>query len=179
MRPKSIILGLCGSSGSGKTQTCLKLVKELRAEGIECGGFVSPAVFEGALKTAIRVQWLESGQERVLLTPVTEESQQTVGRWQIQPDAFEWINRNLANLKECQAFFCDEIGPLEVLQGKGWINALEILDERRYALNVVTFRPTLRDFFNQRYPDMTIYDLESTDNYEKIVRYVKKIFGIA
>ena len=179
MKAKAAILGLCGSSGSGKTRTCLNLVKELRAKGIQCCGFVSPAVFEEIQKVAIKVQWLESGQEIILMTPVTEESHQTVGRWQIQPDAFEWINHNLADLKECQAFFCDEIGPLEVLQGKGWIKALEILDERKYTLNVVTFRPTLRDYFSQRYPDMMIYDLESTDEDGKIIRYFNENFGIA
>ena len=178
METKSTIVGLCGFSGSGKTQTCLKLIKELRAEGIQCGGFISPAVFEETKKTAIKVQWLESGQEQVLMTPYTEESQQTVGRWQICPDAFEWVDQKLADLKDCQAFFCDEIGPLEVLQGKGWIKALEILDERKYALNVVTFRPTLRDFFSQRYPEMVVYDLESTDNDEKVLRDIKDIFGI-
>ena len=178
MKPKTVIVGLCGFSGSGKTRFCQKIVTELRAEGVQYGGFISPAVFEGTQKTAIKVQWLESGQEWVLMTPVTKESQQTVGRWQIQPEVFERINRNLADLKECQAFFCDEIGPLEVLQGKGWIKALEILDESKFSLNMVTFRPTLREYFTQRYPDMMIIDLEISDDDEKIVRYIKEIFGI-
>lgn len=179
MESKSTIVGLCGFSGSGKTQTCLNLVKELRAEGIQCCGFVSPAVFEDTKKTAIKVQWLESGDERVLMTPVTEESQFTVGRWQIHANAFEWIDRKLSDLKECRAFFCDEIGPLEVEQGKGWIKALEIVDDRKCELSIFSFRPTLRDFFSQRYPDMTIYDLEGIDDDAKVIRYVKEIFGIA
>ena len=178
MKPTSTIIGLCGSSGSGKTHTCQKLVQELCAGNVLCCGFVSPAVFEGTQKTAIKVQWLENGDERVLMTPVTEESQLTVGRWQIQPNAFEWINQNLAELKGCQAFFCDEIGPLEVLQGEGWIKALEILDERKYALNVVTFRPTLRDFFLQRYPEMYVFDLDSKGDDEKVIKDVKDLFGI-
>jgi nucleoside-triphosphatase THEP1 len=179
MKARKTIIGLCGSSGSGKTQTCKKLVKVLRGVNKQCCGFVSPAVFEGSKKTAIKVQWLESGDERVLMTPVTEESQLTVGRWQIHQDAFEWIDQKLSDLKECRAFFCDEIGPLEVEQGKGWIKALEIADKRKYSLNVVTFRPTLRDYFCQRYPDMMIYDLESEFDDERIAKDVKEIFGIA
>jgi len=179
MKARKTIIGLCGSSGSGKTQTCKKLVQALRGVNIQCCGFVSPAVFEGSKKTAIKVQWIESGDERVLMTLITEESQFTVGRWQIHQDAFEWIDQKLTCLKECQAFFCDEIGPLEVEQGKGWIKALEIVDKRKYSLSVVTFRPTLRDYFSQRYPDMMIYDLESEFDDEKIAKNVKEIFGIA
>ena len=178
MEFKSTIIGLSGSSGSGKTQTCQKLVKALRAEGLQCCGFVSPAVFVGTDKTAIKVRWLENDTERLLMTPLTEESQLVVGRWQIHLDAFEWINRNLADLKGCQAFFCDEIGPLEVLQGKGWIKALDIVDERKYALNVITFRPSLRDYFKQRFRDLVIYDLDNQGDDEKAIRDVNNLFGI-
>jgi nucleoside-triphosphatase THEP1 len=178
MNPKAAIIGLCGSSGSGKTLTCQRLVQELRNVNVNCCGFVSPAVFEGTTKTAIKVKSLESGDEQVLMTPVTAESQLTVGRWQIHPDAFEWIDKMLTSLKVCQAFFCDEIGPLEVLERKGWIKALEIVDERKFDLNVLTFRPSLRDFFLKRYPEMTIYDLDTSGNYEKVICDVKSLFGI-
>src|SRR5690606_17150385 len=137
MRAESVIIGLCGSSGSGKTLTCLKLIHELRSAKITCCGFVSPAVFEESQKTTIKVRWLESDQERVLMTPATQTSQLTFGRWQIFPETFDWINQKLAGLKDCQAFFCDEIGPLEVLEGKGWIKALEILNKMECELKVV------------------------------------------
>ena len=178
MTSKATIIGLCGSSGSGKTLACQKLVQELRTGNVACCGFISPAVFEGSRKTAIKVQWLHSGDERILMTPVTEESQLTVGRWQIHPDAFEWINKKLTSLTVCQAFFCDEIGPLEVLERKGWIKALEIVDERKFDLNVLTFRPSLRDFFSKRYPEMTIYDLDNLGNDEMVICDVKSLFGI-
>ena len=179
MKPKASIVGLCGSSGSGKTQTCQKLVQELRAEGVQCGGFVSPALFEGTQKTAIKVQWLESGDERILMTLSKLDSKLTLGKWQIHPEAFEWVDQKLIDLEECQAFFCDEIGPLEVEQGKGWTKALEIVDERKCELSVITFRPALRDFFSQRYPDMIIYDLDSKVDDDKITKDLKKFFGIA
>ncbi len=178
MEPKSTIIGLSGFSGSGKTQTSQKLVRILRAGGFQCCGFVSPAVFEGINKTAIKVKWLENDTEQLLMTPMTEESQLTIGRWQIHVDVFEWINRNLADLKECQAFFCDEIGPLEVLQGKGWIKALDIVDERKYELNVITFRPSLRDYFRQRFPDLVVYDLDNQGDDEKAIRDVINLLGI-
>ena len=179
MKPGKTIIGLCGSSGSGKTQTCQNLVQELRLGNIQCSGFVSPAVFEGTTKTAIKVKWLESGDERVLMTLSKEDSETTIGKWQIHPDAFEWIDQKLTDLKRCQAFFCDEIGPLEVEQGKGWIKALEIVDERKCVLTVISFRPTLRDFFSQRYPDITIFDLDSKVDNDKITKDLKKFFGIA
>ena len=178
MNPKAAIIGLCGSSGSGKTLACQKIVKGLRNGNVHCCGFVSPAVIEGSTKKAIKVKWLESGEERVLMTPLTEESQLTVGRWQIHPDAFEWIYKELTSLKVCQAFFCDEIGPLEVLERKGWIKALEIVDERKFDLNGLTFRPSLRDFFTKRYREMAIYDLDNLGNDEMVICDVKSLFGI-
>lgn len=178
MEAKSKILGLCGFSGSGKTQTCLNLVKELRAKGIQCCGFVSPAVFNGTKKTAIKVQWLESGDERILMTPATEASQLTVGKWQMHPEVFEWIDQKLTDLCPGRVFFCDEIGPLEVLEGKGWIKALDVVDEGQYELNVITFRPSLREYFQQRYPEMTIFDLDKHTEDQNCIRVAKKIFGI-
>ncbi len=112
------------------------------------------------------------------MTPATQTSQLTFGRWQIFPETFDWINQKLAGLKDCQAFFCDEIGPLEVLEGKGWIKALEILNKMECELKVVTFRPSLREFFDQRFPEMKIYDLDIQNEDEKVIRDVKGIFGI-
>jgi len=67
---------------------------------------------------------------------------------------------------------------LEVLERKGWIKALEIVDERKFDLNVLTFRPSLRDFFLKRYPEMTIYDLDNSGNDEMVICDVKSLFKI-
>ncbi len=112
------------------------------------------------------------------MTPNTQASQEIIGKWQIYPEAFEWINQKLKDVHDCQAFFCDEIGPFEVLQGKGWIQALEILDERRFVLSLITFRPSLRQFFEQRYPDMIIYDINDVDCSESVITQIKHLFGI-
>jgi len=178
MKSEPVVIGLCGSSGSGKTLTCQKLIQELRSANIACCGFISPAFFEETKKSAIKVQWLESGEERTMLIPATETSQHTIGRWQILPEVFEWISQKLEDMQGCQAFFCDEIGPLEVLQAKGWIKALDIVDERRCEINVITFRPSLKEYFCQRYPAMILYDLEIAGDDVKIVKDVKHLIGI-
>lgn len=176
LKPK--IVGLCGSSGSGKTLTCQKMVAELRSAGVACCGFISPAVCEKTEKTAIKVQWLESGEEHILLSSVTSDSQLKFGRWQIHPDSFDWINHKLESLQECKAFICDEIGPLEVLEGKGWVKALDVLDERKIILSVTSFRPSLRGYFEQRYPDMTIYNLDLPGGHEKVMMDIRNILSI-
>jgi len=176
LKPK--IVGLCGTSGSGKTLTCQKMVAELRSAGVACCGFISPAVFEKTEKTAIKVQWLESDEERILLSSVTPESQLRFGRWQIHPDVFDWINHKLESLQYCKVFLCDEIGPLEVLEGKGWVGALDFVEERKFELAVTTFRPSLREYFEQRFQNMTIYDLDQPGSHEKVMMDVRKIFSI-
>jgi len=176
LKPK--IVGLCGTSGSGKTLTCQKMVAELRSAGVACCGFISPAVFEKTEKTAIKVQWLESGEEHILLSSVTPESQLRFGRWQIHPDVFDWINHKLESLQYCKVFLCDEIGRLEVLEGKGWVGALDFVEERKFELAVTTFRPSLREYFEQRFQNMTIYDLDQPGSHEKVMMDVRKIFSI-
>lgn len=178
MTPVSSIIGLCGFSGTGKTRTCQSLIKDLESSGIGICGFISPAVFEESEKTAIKVRWLESNEEKVLMTLASASSQVTFGKWQVFPETFDWINLKVDDLQGCQAYFCDEIGPLEVLEGKGWIKALNIVDERCCTLSVITFRPTLRDFFSQRYPEMTIVDLEGDGVERQVSQLVKDIFGI-
>jgi len=178
MTPKPKIVGLCGTSGSGKTLTCQKMVAELRSAGVGCCGFISPAVFEKTEKTAIKVQWLESGEEHILLSSVTPESQLRFGRWQIHPDVFDWINHKLESLQYCKVFLCDEIGPLEVLEGKGWVGALDFVEERKFELALTTFRPSLREYFEQRFTEMTIYDLDQPGTREKVMTVVRNMFGI-
>lgn len=178
MNLNPLVIGLCGTSGSGKTLTCQRLVKELSSEKLTSCGFISPAVFENSEKTAIKVQWLESGEERVLLTPLTDASKLAVGRWQIYPDAFAWIAQNLKDLQACQVFICDEIGPHEVVEGKGWVQALDIVEEGKFGLSVITFRPSLREYFEHRFPHMTIYDLDHKGNHESVILDAKKFLGI-
>lgn len=75
-------------------------------------------------------------------------------------------------------FMCDEIGPLEVLEGKGWVGALDFVEERKFELAVTTFRPSLREYFEQRFQNMTIYDLDQPGSHEKVMMDVRKIFSI-
>jgi nucleoside-triphosphatase THEP1 len=121
---------------------------------------------------------LQSGEERVLMTSATESSQMTFGRWQIHPDAFEWIGEKLKDFENCKVFFCDEIGPLEVLEDKGWIKALDIVNQREEGVSVITFRPSLQAYFQQRYPDMTLYNLDTENDNDKAVIDIKYFFGI-
>jgi len=44
---------------------------------------------------------------------------------------------------------------------------MDIVDERKYELNVITFRPSLRDYFRQRFPDLVVYDLDNHGDDEK------------
>lgn len=173
------LIGLCGLSGSGKTKTCQSLIKLLRDSEVDCSGFISPAVFDNDTKRSIDVLWIKSGERRELLTQVKETSQQFIGRWEINSQAFEWVEQKLNQFEYCQVFFCDEIGPLEIEQGKGWVKALEILREGNFGLGVVTFRPSLEGYFWHHFSDMVLFHLNSEGDANDAIDRVISILDIS
>lgn len=178
MKLPSRLIGLCGPSGSGKTLTCQRLIDDLQRGGIDCCGFISPAVFQGSLKTAIEVLWLETGQKVLLMTAKDVASKTFIGRWQINPEAFDWVNQLLTKAKPCSVLFFDEIGPLEVEQGEGWVRALDILGDGHFLAGIVTFRPALESYFRQRFQDMTIFKIEDAQSAERAICEIKPMLGI-
>jgi nucleoside-triphosphatase THEP1 len=50
----------------------------------------------------------------------------------------------------CDVLVVDELGPLELIHGKGWIVALDILQARNYRAALVVVRPCLLENFQAR-----------------------------
>ena len=50
----------------------------------------------------------------------------------------------------------DEIGPLELDRGRGWVNALDVLCAGQFGLAVVVVRPSLVDAFRAAMGDVPL-----------------------
>jgi len=144
---------ISGPSGSGKTTFCLDLHQRVVSEGMRPGGFISPGVFHAGRKVGIDVLNVWSGEQRRLANRYYDEPEGLFTRkWQFDEAVISWVNTFLAAQPPCDLLFLDEIGPVELEQGKGLLEATTLLDERIYRNVVLVIRPHLLAVARERWP---------------------------
>lgn len=142
---------LTGGRGIGKTTLCRDLADQARAAGWKVAGLLSLAVFENGVKTGILAEDLRTGESRPLAmlanqSPVTNY-QLPLGQWIFDPSVIDWGNQILQSREPCDLFIVDELGPLEIYRGEGWVNAFDALRQVPYRFGVVVIRPECIDDF--------------------------------
>jgi nucleoside-triphosphatase len=142
---------LTGGYEAGKTRACLALVAAARAEGWRVGGVASPAVFSRGAKSAILVEDLRTGESRLLATKSERPGAGGIG-YAFDESALAWADGLVAAAPPCDLLVVDELGPLELLQGRGLRSALTVLREGRYRLALVVVRPDLVEAFRREVP---------------------------
>jgi len=65
-------------------------------------------------------------------------------------DVLAWANGTIASASPCDLLIVDELGPLEIEQGRGFVAAFDMLRRGDYRLAVVVVRPSLLDSFGAR-----------------------------
>lgn len=146
-----------GKSGAGKTIWCLELVHQARLAGFLPYGFVSPAVFENGSKIGIDLLEIQHDERRRLAVRRTEKASESglgihTAGWQFDEGVLEWANQVLDEMSDAEFLIIDELGPLELLENKGLVRGLEVIDERKYRLACVTVRPLLLATARERWP---------------------------
>jgi len=151
---------LSGPRGSGKTMACRRLIALARGRGLDCAGIVSPARFEGTRKVGIDLLDVRSGECRPLAEADSEPAPLRTLAYRFDVSAIEWGAAVLNAACPCDVLFVDELGPLELIRGQGWVNALDVLKAGQFKLAVAVVRPELVDVFKIALPDlpMTIFD---------------------
>ncbi len=147
---------LTGPFGSGKTTACLQLAGLARQRGLDCAGVISPARFDGGVKVGIDVLDVRSGQRRPLAEANNRPSELRTTRYRFDADAMAWGAGILNMACPCDLLIVDELGPLELEQGQGWINALDVLRDGQFEAAVVVVRPALLDAFCARMQGLTV-----------------------
>ncbi len=151
------ILLVTGLSGAGKTTWCAKLAGLAADEGLLVKGILSPGIYQGGRKVAIHARDIESRQEYPLAT-LREKANTGLAtpRWQFKPETVSWINGLLRETGPCDLLIIDELGPLELLRGKGLTAGLEVVDKEQYRLACVVVRSSLVPKALQRWPDAKV-----------------------
>jgi nucleoside-triphosphatase THEP1 len=140
LRPVAI---LTGEHGAGKTTACGRLVTGARELGLSPAGIICPARLEGGAKVGIDVADVRTGERRRLAEMDGLPARLRVGPYRFDDSAVAWGVDRLESACPCDLLIVDEIGPLEMTRGEGWVNALEVLRRGRYRLAVVVVRPSL------------------------------------
>jgi nucleoside-triphosphatase THEP1 len=138
---------LSGTIGSGKTTACRQLITRLQGQGLDCAGIVCPARFESERKAGIDLLNLRTGECRALAEADNRPATLRTGAYRFDTAVMAWGAACLNAACPCDVLFVDEIGPLELERGQGWVNALDVLRAGLFRLAVVVVRPALVDGF--------------------------------
>jgi nucleoside-triphosphatase THEP1 len=149
--PGRLVL-LTGERGAGKTTTCLRLAALARAAGLDCAGIVSPALFDGETKAGIDVQDVRTNERRRLADVDPAPAGLRLGPFRFSEESLAWASERLGRACPCQVLIVDEIGPLELELGRGWVEALCVLRRGDYGLAVAVVRPSLVAALQVRLP---------------------------
>lgn len=140
---------LTGKSSAGKTTACWKALPGLRATGVKVAGFISPPLLDATgRKTGIEMVDLTSGEHRTFARVVAADEEATIGVYRLVDGAIEWAREVLAAalVADHDWLVVDEIGPLELERGEGFVFALAPLaDPVRVPNAIVLVRAALAD----------------------------------
>jgi len=70
--------------------------------------------------------------------------------FRFDPGVFERGARALADATPCDLLVIDELGPLELLGDRGWVDALEVLPRGEFGSALVVCRPGLLQALEQK-----------------------------
>jgi nucleoside-triphosphatase len=141
---------LTGERGVGKTHLCQRVVEQARKLGHSCAGVLCPAVFDGEEKVGITLVDVASGEHRPLAFGDESSGDVRWGRYRFLSSTLEWGAGVLESALPCDLLVVDELGPLELVSGKGLVTALGVLKGGGFALALVVVRPELVDKVKER-----------------------------
>jgi nucleoside-triphosphatase THEP1 len=147
MRSHGLIYVVTGERGAGKSTVCAQVAREAAGRGMIVAGVLTERCSPepGAAR---RVVDLRSGQVRPFGVqsargPSSGQSDPLTPSWEFDPEGFAWANEVFARATPCYLLIVDEVGPLELVGGRGWTAALAALNSHEFGAAVVVCRPGL------------------------------------
>ena len=111
----------------------------LRETGIKVAGLLTQRTGPDDLA----VHELHSGDTYPLTLPLNSHTGFRVGHFRFSTEALARSDRALDGCFPTQVFILDEIGPMELIYGQGWIRAITLLRHRNYRVAFIVVRPEL------------------------------------
>jgi nucleoside-triphosphatase THEP1 len=142
MQARGAYYVLTGERGTGKTLVCTELAAEARAHDLDVAGILTATSGPG-LHAPRQVIDLRSGASRLFGVPAKGGPDPLTPGWEVDSDVFAWAAQVLSAAAPCDLLIVDEVGPLELLGGRGWVHALEVLRKGDFGAGLVVCRPSL------------------------------------
>lgn len=140
-----------------------------------------PARFANGRKMAIEVLDLRTGRHRMLAWRRSTTSPPLglhTDAWTFDEEALAWGHAVLQAATPCDLLVIDELGPLELVQGQGWMIGLDPLRAGRYRLALVVVRPALLPRFREHLDGMEHLTLTVTgDNRDTLPGQIMAMWG--
>ena len=143
--PSAHVVILTGAPGTGKTTTCRQLVDRARDLGLDCAGLICPERVVDGVRVGIDVVDVRTEERRRLAEVDDLPGAARMGPYRFDEEAIAWGVTKLGTACPCDLLIVDEIGPLEMDRGEGWVNAIEVLSTGDCRLAVTVVRPSLVD----------------------------------
>jgi len=80
--------------------------------------------------------------------------------WDFDEKVLEWGSTVFSAACPCDVLFVDELGPLEIERGQGWIEAMDAVRSRLYRTCILVIRPELLPRATALFRVSRIVDLE-------------------
>lgn len=151
---KNLIVLVTGAPGAGKTAACRRTVEVARGRGLRVAGLISESQELASGRVVQTVVNLRTGERRRLAVFVGVAEGDPIGggvagrfSWQFVGDAVRWGRHELTRCaaSDVDLLVIDQLGPLEMVAGSGWSNAVPALLGARYDVALVVVNPLVVD----------------------------------
>jgi nucleoside-triphosphatase THEP1 len=157
MTPPKILI-LTGERGAGKSTVCSRTVDLAQARGFTCGGILTlRRTTPGSATDCRDVIDARTGRSRQFTVHADDTRSlagDTVvqGRFRFDSRTLAWAEELLAQAAPSHLLVVDELGPLEIVRGRGWQTAFDVLQRGDFRLALVVVRPHLVEQARLRLP---------------------------
>lgn len=149
------IMLLTGQRGVGKTTACQRLVEIASQRGYRVAGVLTPALFDqSGAKVGFEAVDAKSGERRVLARAHGDLGGPQIGRYSFDLTSLNWASHLLqrALATGCDLLIIDEIGPLELERGHGFVAILRHLQRRPPCHTLLVVRNELMNDLRPHLP---------------------------
>lgn len=173
---------LTGERQVGKTTACRQVAELARGLGYDPAGVLALALLDkDGLPVAYHALMVSDGEQRLLARANGDLGGPRTGRYSFNADVLSWMIGRLrgAISQGCDLLIVDEIGPLELEQGRGLAPILSDLSGGGLAPLLLVVRSELAGQLQKRLPDIPFRTFTVTQENRQGLpdAIVKELFG--